>query len=105
MIEVHVTTHSRDTALKLAQEVLAERLAACANIIDDVTSLYWWEGQIAHEKESLVIFRTSAARADALTGFIAEQHDYDLPAIIRHEPVTPTPEYSDWVEEETKADK
>ena len=103
MIEIHVTTHSRDTALKLAQDVLAERLAACANIIDEVTSLYWWEGQIAHERESLVIFKTSETRADALTAFVTDNHDYDLPAIIRHDQVKPTDAYARWVEEETKA--
>ncbi len=103
MIEIHVMTHSRDTALALAHEVLQQRLAACANIVDQVTSLYWWEGQVAHEKESLVIFKTSEARADALTAFVKDNHQYDLPAIIRHDQVTPTEEYARWVEEETKA--
>ncbi|RLQ89234.1 divalent-cation tolerance protein CutA [Notoacmeibacter ruber] len=103
MIEIHVTTHSRDTALKLAQDALNERLAACANIIDQVTALYWWEGQIAHEKEALVIFKTSKARVDALTAFLNDNHDYDLPAITRHEHVIPTEDYARWVEEETKA--
>ncbi|OXT02036.1 hypothetical protein B7H23_03645 [Notoacmeibacter marinus] len=105
MIEVHVTTHSRDTALKLAKDALGERLAACANIVDQITSLYWWEGQIEHDKESLVIFKTSKARADELTAFIIANHGYDLPAIIRHEEVIPTPEYRRWVHQETKADQ
>lgn len=102
MIEVTVTAANRDAALKLARAVLEERLAACANVTDYVTSLYWWDDKLQHDQEAVITFKTSDDRADALSDFLVENHSYDMPAIIRHA-VSSTSDYEAWVDRESKA--
>ncbi|QDZ01578.1 divalent cation tolerance protein CutA [Nitratireductor mangrovi] len=104
MIEVHVTFASAEEAARLARAVLEARLAACANIVEGVRSLFWWDGQIADEAETLAIFKTGAERAEALEAFIAEHHPYDTPAIIRHMNVGANPAFEQWIAAETTAE-
>jgi periplasmic divalent cation tolerance protein len=42
---VYITAESRDEAVAIGRALVQERLAACANVIDPVTSIYWWEGR------------------------------------------------------------
>ncbi|WP_157014296.1 divalent-cation tolerance protein CutA [Mesorhizobium xinjiangense] len=97
MIELHVTFANAVDAARMARAALK----ACANIVDGVRSLYWWQGAIEEEDETLAIFKTSEAKADALEALIAEHHPYDTPAIIRHTAVTANQDYARWVEKET----
>ena len=101
MIELHVTYGSEAEARAQARRVIEARQAACANIIGTVRSLYWWKGAIEEEDETLVIFKTSEAKAAAAEAFIAENHPYETPAVIRHANVGANDSYARWVEEET----
>lgn len=102
MIDFHVTFGDSDEARRVARAALEARLAACINIVADVRSLFWWQGQIEEEAEVLAIFKTSEAKADRLEAFIAERHPYETPAIIRHAGLTANAEFARWVDEETK---
>lgn len=103
MIDFHVTFESAEDARRLARAALQARLAACVNIVEGVSSLYWWQDTIEEEAEVLAIFKTSAARADQLATFLAENHPYDTPAILRHGNIIANDDFERWVEEETKA--
>ena len=43
-LSVYITASSRDEALAIGRAVVRERLAACANVLDGLTSIYWWQG-------------------------------------------------------------
>lgn len=101
MIEFHVTFADMESAEALARKALEARLAACANIVPGVRSLYWWKGRIEDEQEVLAVFKTSDERADALATFVAEHHPYETPAIVRHVDVSANPDYEAWIETET----
>lgn len=101
MIELHVTFGDPQSAAAVARKALEARLAACANILPDIRSLYWWNGQITEEAETLMIFKTSETKASELAALVAENHPYDVPAIIRHDHVTATDDYLAWVDVET----
>ena len=51
---VYITASSREEAEKISRVLLEERLIACANIFDPVTSLYWWKGEIRKDAEALL---------------------------------------------------
>lgn len=101
MIEFHVTYANESDAMSAASSAISQRLAACANVLPGVRSLYRWQGRVEDETETLAIFKTSAGRADALAGFLAESHPYDTPAVIRHDHVSANPAYEDWIAQET----
>ncbi|MBW3099097.1 divalent-cation tolerance protein CutA [Pseudohoeflea coraliihabitans] len=101
LIEIHVTFGDQASAREAARAALEARLTACVNIIAPVEALFWWEGAIVSETETLAIFKTSSNNATALATFIAETHPYETPAIIRHEAAACNRAYAAWIAAET----
>ena len=61
---------------------MGEGLAACANIIPGMTSIYHWEGKLARESEVVLILKTRAELFSAIEARVKELHSYDNPCII-----------------------
>ena len=79
---VYTVFGSREAALQVARQLVEERLAACANILGEATSLYEWNGVLEESVEAPVLFKTTPSRRDALMARIAELHEYEVPAIL-----------------------
>jgi periplasmic divalent cation tolerance protein len=79
---IYITCGSRDEATTIARAVVEERLAACANIIDGMHAIYWWEGKVAEDEETVLILKTTADRVGTLTGRVQALHSYDLPCVV-----------------------
>ena len=79
---VLVTVPDLKTARKLARAALKARLAACANIVPQIESHYWWQEKIEQGSELLIIFKTALGRLDALEKLIISQHPYDTPEFL-----------------------
>jgi len=79
---VYVTASSRKEADKIAQALVAEKLAACVTIVPEVFSRYRWKGRIEKAKELLLILKTSPRRYPALEKRLRQLHSYDVPEII-----------------------
>ena len=72
----------RDTARRIAGQLLGEGLVACANILPEVESLFVWEGKADSALEVGVLFKTTAARLDGAIERLGALHPYETPAII-----------------------
>jgi periplasmic divalent cation tolerance protein len=81
--------------------LLQERLVACANRLPMIISHFRWQGEIEAKEEHPVIFKTSAAKADAAMKRIAALHRYEVPAIIRLSSASAYKPFADWVASET----
>jgi periplasmic divalent cation tolerance protein len=79
---LYTTWPDPQTAEAAAQALLAEGLIACANILGEGRSIFMWEGEVQHAAESVALFKTSAAGAEAAAQRIAELHPYEEPAIL-----------------------
>jgi periplasmic divalent cation tolerance protein len=79
---VYVTAGSRDEALKIARAAVDERLAACANILGEITSVFRWEGAVQEDAETALILKTTAANLPALTSRIKALHSYTVPCVV-----------------------
>ena len=98
---VHITAGSREEAEKIGRTLVEERLAACANVIPGVTSLYRWKGEICRESEFLIELKTVSERFEDLARRAREVHSYDVPEIVAFRVEDGLPEYLDWVTEST----
>ena len=87
-----------ETARRIAQQLVTENLAACANIIPAVESIYRWQGKIENAQETLVFFKTTAARYSAFQRQLKSLHPYDVPEIICLRIADGLPEYLRWVD-------
>lgn len=79
---VYVTTGDREEARKIGTALVEEKLAACANIIDGMESIYRWEEKVETGKEAVLILKTTYNNITKLTRRIKELHSYDVPAIV-----------------------
>ena len=86
-----------ETARRIARQLVAENFAACANIIPSIESIYRWQGKIEQGNETLVLFKTTAARSAAFQEKLKSLHPYDVPEIICLSIADGSPEYLRWV--------
>ncbi|MHC4938572.1 MAG: divalent-cation tolerance protein CutA [Planctomycetota bacterium] len=86
-----------DQAEAVARALLEKRLAACVNIVANVRSLYWWQGKLEDDAESLLVIKTSADKVDALIAAVNEVHPYDTPELLALPVDEGNPAYLDWL--------
>lgn len=79
---VYCTCPSRQVAEHIASVLVDEYLAACANIVSEVTSVYRWQDQVQHDSETLLIIKTHASTYPAMEARIRTLHPYEAPEII-----------------------
>ncbi len=100
-LTVLTTIDSAEKAEALARGAIEGRVAACAQIVGPVTSVYRWEGAVQTDPEWQVLFKTAAERYGALEAYIRDAHDYDVPEIIATRVVEGGADYLRWVVEES----
>jgi periplasmic divalent cation tolerance protein len=101
-IVVLVTCGSEEEALKIAQSLVEERLAACVNLVSPVRSIYRWEGKIWDEEEWLLIIKTQRQRFEELEEKVKSLHSYAVPEIIGLPILEGSSSYLEWLEEMTE---
>ncbi|HWG95779.1 MAG TPA: divalent-cation tolerance protein CutA [Nitrospira sp.] len=101
VVIVMVTTASQGEAIKIAEEVVQSRLAACASMIPAVHSTYWWEGKMINDQESLLLIKTTSDKFNSLEETIRKIHSYKVPEIIAIPVSNGFPPYLEWVLQET----
>lgn len=99
---IWVTFADAAEAERVAETVIGERLAACANVLAPCTSIYRWQGKVERGREVPALFKTAPALVEPLRTRIAELHSYDLP-VIEAWPVSVADAVFDWVLNETGA--
>jgi len=97
----YVTCPNRDAAEQLARELLTRRLIACANLIDSMTSLYWWEGEIRQDRETALILKTREELLPELIDSIRKLHAYNCPCVAAWPITAGNPDFLRWMETET----
>ena len=82
---VYMTTENKDQAREIGRVLVQERLAACVNIIDGMNSIYWWEGKVQEDNETVMIAKTRAGLVGELTERVKklQQRRYQTIQIIR----------------------
>ena len=98
---VYATTDDAAEARRIGRIVVQERLAACANILDGMHSIYWWEGGLQESGEAVLILKTTEDRLLALVARVKELHSYDCPCIEALPVVAGHQPFLDWVAVET----
>ncbi len=89
-------------ARDIASALVHENLAACVNILPEVTSVFEWKGTVETETEVLLVIKTAADRVERLNQRIPELHPYDVPEVVALPITAGLPAYLQWVSEETR---
>lgn len=101
-IAVFVAAGSSEEAKKIADALLAERKAACVNILDKVNSLFWWHEKLDAAQEALLIIKTRAVMLNDIIKTVKKIHSYEVPEIIALPIIGGSPDYLEWISSELK---
>ncbi len=99
---VFVTAATADEATRIARALVEERLAACANIVSPIVSVYRWEGQVHEDREVLLIIKTTDTRLPALIQRVKALHSYQVPEVIAMPIADGSADYLRWLLDETQ---
>ncbi|MFP4496981.1 MAG: divalent-cation tolerance protein CutA [Vulcanimicrobiota bacterium] len=101
-ITIFVTVPDEKTGETIARNILKERLAACANMVKQIRSFYWWEDEIQDDQEYLLIIKTKLGLFNNLKETIVQLHPYDVPEIVAMPIIKGHEPYLKWLSNETK---
>jgi periplasmic divalent cation tolerance protein len=99
---VYVTAASPDQARDIGRRLVEERLAACVNIFDSMTSFYWWEGKIDQASEAVLIAKTRQDLVPMLVTRVKELHSYSVPCVVALPLTQGNPDFLAWIGRETR---
>jgi periplasmic divalent cation tolerance protein len=88
-----------ETANRIAEALVAEKFAACANLVPAVQSIYRWKEKIETAGEVVVLFKTTQERQAAFQEKLRSLHPYEVPEIIFVAVDKGFPSYLNWVAE------
>ena len=94
---IMVTAGGRDDAERLAEGLVTSHLAGCCSVVPMVHSVFYWEGQLQREHESLLLIKTVESRAEAAQEYIRAHHSYDVPEILKLSVDGGSPKYLQWL--------
>lgn len=98
---VFITVGTTEEAGRIADILVAQRKAACVNIVPEVHSKFWWQGEIDSAAEALLIVKTKASLLDELVRLVKENHSYEVPEVVALPILGGNPDYLKWIDEVT----
>jgi len=99
---VLITAPNETTAGEIAEALVAQRLAACINLVPGLNSIYRWRGKIQHDRECLLLVKTRASAVNLVVETTRKLHPYRLPEIIAIEVSGGLKTYLSWVKRSVK---
>lgn len=102
-IQVATTTENEADALRIAQALVEQRLAACVQVSGPVTSTYRWQGKIETGQEWRCVAKSRAELYERIEETIRQEHPYDVPEILATPILAGSEGYLRWMDEELAA--
>jgi len=99
---VYITCASIQEAQRIGKEIVERRLAACVNIIEKISSFYWWEGKLQEDKEAVIIAKTKSSLVHELIKKVKDIHSYECPCIVTLPVLEGNTDFLKWIIKETK---
>lgn len=97
MLIVLTTTPTTEEAESLAEKLVKEKLAGCVQILPQMRSVYYWQGEVKKDAECLLLVKTLPEKYEAVEAFIRNNHSYSVPEIVAIRSEKIFDGYLDWL--------
>jgi len=97
-VVIFVTAKDKPEAQRIARGLLEDKLIACANIVDGVQSLFWWQGKIDDAAETLLVLKTKQSLFKKVAARVKALHSYDTPEVIALPVIDGHAGYLKWID-------
>ncbi|TRY58452.1 hypothetical protein DNTS_002072 [Danionella cerebrum] len=92
-----VTCPNDTVAKEIARGIVQKKLAACVNIIPQITSVYEWKGKIEEDSEVLLMIKTRSSKIPDLAEYVRSNHPYEVAEVISFPIDQGNPPYLKWI--------
>jgi periplasmic divalent cation tolerance protein len=96
------TTATMEDARKIAAQLVEERLAACVQIVEPITSVYRWQGAVEEERELLLLIKSTEDLIPRIAELLDRIHPYEVPELIATPIIGGSAAYLSWLQENLK---
>ncbi len=103
IIVIHCTVPNKKIARDTTKVVMKDKLAACVSMVENVRSVFSWDGEICEEKEILMMIKTRRTNYGKVKLVIEDLHSYSVPEIIALPIVDCSEDYLKWLVKETES--
>ena len=103
IIVINCPVPSKKLAKDITRVLMKHKLAACVSTIDNVRSVFSWEGEVCEEKEVLMLIKTRRTNYGKVKLVIEDMHSYSVPEIIALPVVDCSEDYLKWLVKETES--
>lgn len=86
-----------ESARRVAADVVARQLAACAQILGPMASVYTWKGEVHQSDEWLLLFKTTDQSFVELADVVRAAHPYEVPEVVAVPITHALGKYAEWV--------
>ena len=101
---VYMPAGDKEAARAIGRMLVESRLAACVNMLENMTSLYCWDGNLQEDNEVVLLAKTTEGRFAELKTRVTEMHSYDCPCILGFRASDGFPPFLDWIRESVAPD-
>ncbi|WP_251358797.1 divalent-cation tolerance protein CutA [Kangiella sp. TOML190] len=92
------TAPEQAIAESLARQLVERKLAACVNLIPQVSSVYAWQGAIEKTQEVILLIKSTAEQFTAIEELLTKQHPYEIPELISCNIEQLSASYGQWLQ-------
>ncbi len=100
IVQITTMTDSAELATTIADTLVRERLAACAQVVGPMDSVYWWQGRMQKATEWQCVLKTRDDLYEKVEARIVTLHSYEVPAIIAVAVAHGSEPYLQWIDSE-----
>jgi periplasmic divalent cation tolerance protein len=94
---IYITTQDKAQAREIGRYLVQSHLAACVNILDNMNSMYIWQGEFQDDQEAVLIAKTTEAKVPELIEAVKSRHSYEVPCIVCLRIVNGNPDFLHWI--------
>ena len=99
---IYFTAANREDALRIGRILVEYRLAACINVLGEITSIYRWDGTIQEGTEVAAVAKAPSEKVAEVIDRIKALHSYSCPCVVSWPIAQGNPDYLEWLDEETR---
>jgi periplasmic divalent cation tolerance protein len=96
---IFIATSNKKEAERLAGGLVKNKFAACVNLMDNITSVFWWEGKIDRASEVLLMVKSKKTKIPKIIKLVKSLHSYEVPEIVVLPIIAGEKKYLNWIDE------
>lgn len=93
------TCPTMECARHIAEILIIKKLAAGVNLVPQIQSIYWWQGEVKNHEEVWLIVKTQSRYFNEIQAIFADEHPYQVPELIMLPIMQGSPSYLAWLQE------